>query len=1476
MYTRVYYANFSTSVLFYTLYTKELCGSNAKYKILGVCSLCEHTFCFLRRSIMSKIGAFFGKIGSWVVANKAKSIIIGSAAAVAIGGTATGIAIATSHEHEAFPAIIENYVGATCEKNGSYDEVVYCGGCGKELDRTTIVIESSGHPDIDLLLDRLNATLNTSNAEIEKKLNDLKSEYQAKIDALTTNNASLQRAIDALKTEYLSKVSTLEAKDKETKNALANLKTSYETELAKLKTSDYDNAEKIERLTAGYNSKARELEDKINANVALISSLKSDYELKVTELNNTITENTTAIATNKAELQTKIDNLIANYNSEIENIKLLITALQSTDIANNSKIEELEEKVALLLDIPKYSVTFDANGGNESIIPQTVLEGKKITKPKDPTRDGYTFLGWYAEDEKWSFAGYSVTDDVKLTAKWVSTKILATEKHASLSGDKLNILVKHPSECVDVKNYITYDSNCSLTLYKTNGLTESYTYTRMTGISAGENKAWLDIKYSDNDHTVYEVVIHAIDSVEFKSEGDFFESVEVNSELTVNAPNDIPVSKTNGYEFSHWSVNGSAASFPYNILRDTVFEAVYKPTVYTVTYNTNDGIMPEIYSSNYTVEAGFTLPVPSRALYNFDGWYTKEDFSGEKVTEITIGEYGNKTFYAKWLSATNGIILSLATDGSYYTVIGYEGKDADVVIPEKVDGIPVTAIAESAFANIQTITSVTVPDSVTGIGERTFENCMRLAKVKLGEGISSIPSYIFLACGSLTDIEIPSSITSIKKNAFEDCSNLSNVYITSIENWCSITFEDYSANPLYYAEKLYIDGVLVTELVIPNGVTEISSYAFYGCKAFTSADIGNNVETIGTEAFLNCEALISINIGNSVKVICNSAFSGCPALKSVTIGNEIASIGEKAFLGCTELTGVYITDISKWCEISFSNHDSNPLYYAKKLYIDGVLVTELVIPNGVTEISSYAFYGCTEIKSVTIGESVTSIGSAAFENCVSLTSVTIGNGVTSIDYSAFYGCGGIEDVYIKDIAKWCEISFSGYDSNPLYHAENLYVDGELVTDLVIPDGVTKISSYAFCRSYLTSVIIPDSVAIVEKFAFTYSYSQDFTIYTEWLSKPSGWDTSWNSSECPVFWGYVESDTTSDGFKWVNLNGGVYIMNYSGDATELTIPKQFNGVNVTCIYRDAFYNNTALTSIVIPNSVTEICSYSFRHCENLTSITIPNSVTAIGDYAFEECFSLTVFCEAKAKPSGWTSNLHFSMNPYDIPIVWDCNNNEVANDGYIYTVIDGIRYRIKDGNAIVTRQPNNIKTADIKASITYKSQSYSVTSVDDEAFYFCSSLTNVSIGNNVTAIGDYAFYFCSSLTNVVIGNSVTSIGEAAFYGTKATLVENGIHYVDKWIVDCDNNVTNAVIRSDTVGIADYAFCWSGLTNVTIGNSVTSIGEYAFLGCSNLEIIKYRGTQTQWDLISKGTRWDEYYSNGDYCTINYTITYNYTEE
>ena len=354
------------------------------------------------------------------------------------------------------------------------------------------------------------------------------------------------------------------------------------------------------------------------------------------------------------------------------------------------------------------------------------------------------------------------------------------------------------------------------------------------------------------------------------------------------------------------------------------------------------------------------------------------------------------------------------------------------------------------------------------------------------------------------------------------------------------------------------------DIVIPKTiegcpVTEIATDAFRGDKYLKSITIPNSVTSIGEYAFSTCPKLESIVIPNSVNTVGSAAFGACTGLTSVTIGNSVTSIGDSVFSGCTGLTSI-------------------------------------TIPGSVTSIGNGAFYGCSGITSVIIPDSVTDMGYNALYGCSGLTSITIPASVTSIGARAFYGCTGLTSVTIPD-------SVTSIGSYAFYYCTGL-------TSVTIPDSVTSIGDSVFygCTG-LTSITIPGSVTSIGNGAF---YGCNKLIEVRNLSNLS--ITAGSSSNGYVGYYakhvYKEGEsylhTTADGFIFYENGDEVYLVAYTGNETELTLPANYNGKNYA-INQYAFYRCTGLTSVTIPDGVTGIGNYAFRNCTGLTSITYQGTI-----------------------------------------------------------------------------------------------------------------------------------------------------------------------------------------------------------------------------------------------------------------------------
>lgn len=739
----------------------------------------------------------------------------------------------------------------------------------------------------------------------------------------------------------------------------------------------------------------------------------------------------------------------------------------------------------------------------------------------------------------------------------------------------------------------------------------------------------------------------------------------------------------------------------------------------------------------------------------------------------------------------DGTVLTISGNGkmksNYYESnygVSPWGRDLTEVRIEE----GVTYISGCAFYGCEKLTSVTIPDGVTGIGSEAFGNCKSLSRVRIPDSVSELGGAAFRGCVSLTEFFLPNTVEKINTSTFQKCENLTKLVI---EDGSEISvIDEYAFKGCTNLKYINIpktlrsigtsafEGCASLELMLlPEGIRTIGNCAFYNCSSLADVSIPDSIMNVGEKAFdrtaiyLNrenwddgclyisnclirgsgsirartkCIAAFAfyrtsidevVDLPESIENISFSAFSGCSQIVRINIPQSVKYIGDNAFYGCDGLREVHIKSLEKWCDISFLDYDANPLQFAHNLYLNDNLITDLVIPESVSEISAYAFvggtcfqkvvfhdgvtsigygafrgcsglvdleipntmttiasytyFGCTGIKNLVIPEGVETIYYSAFENCTGLTSVSIPSSVKTILNRAFKGCTGLTELTIPNsvtairneaFSKCMSLKSIIIPGGVSELAAGAFFDCVLLTDVIIENGVQMISDSAFsgCES-LVSIIIPDSVVYLgEKIFFGCNALTTLTIS----------DSVTKTKNSPFLGCSIKNLKIAEGSK--------------------TITKDM----VAC-------ENT-LENVEIPSTVTDIGNSAFADCIALSSITIPDTVTNISSSAFSGC--------NRSKLTIYTGSVHTAA--------------------YTYAKKNDYRCAVKmDGATNVYFMTNNSVLEIIGSG---KMPNYNLFT-STPWYAETDNITRIVIDGRITDVGTYSFYGFDNLKAVVTEN-----------------------------------------------------------------------------------------------------------------------------
>ncbi len=850
----------------------------------------------------------------------------------------------------------------------------------------------------------------------------------------------------------------------------------------------------------------------------------------------------------------------------------------------------------------------------------------------------------------------------------------------------------------------------------------------------------------------------------------------------------------------------------------TCFEVGFK--AYDACENCNYSTYEEIPMAAHTLSHIDAVAASCNADGTAEHWHCtvcEKNFSDEsadsEIEDLSVPAAGHIyynaacTVCAEEQKVSEGLSFTLSDSEENYILTGIGTcTDTSILIPALYNGKYVVSIGNDAFMNCTSLLDVTIPEYVTSIGSNAFSGCRYLKSVTIGSRVSSIGDSAFEGCSSLYRAALTDSVKTIGDKAFFNCSAL-------------------------------------TSLSIPKSVESLKNNSFSGCSSLESiyADTENGVyNSIGNclierntnTLVLGCKTSV---IPSSVTTIGVRAFEGCNAMTSITIPDTITTIKPNAFLNCTSLKEVRITDIAAWCKIDFdSNADTNPLYYAKDLYINDVLAEEIVLPNTVDAVSVNSFRGCTSLTSITIPDSAAYVGKNAFLGCTSLVTVKIGNGVKDIGEYAFSGCKALADITMGSALE----SIGDY----------AFVGCSVLESLDLGENVSSVGQYAFnnCSS-LVNINMYESVTSIAETAF---------------------------ENCTAL-------------QYTNDNGALYLGNQTNPYVALIkmdapITSYAIQEGTVIIADGAFRGNTALQSVTVPESVSSFGKSAFYECSALTEITIPKAVTYIGTSCFCYCTALTsINYNAEAVADFGDHNYVFGYVGKDgtgtvltigkdvkiIPARFLSNYEQGEN-----TKITSIVF--EEGSVCESFGDNAFNTC---AHITEFIIPDSVTSIGKSAFgYYCSNLTSITIGKGVKTIGENAFGNIGSLKYVTFNataaddsNYITAPFISSGDKSGGITVTVGANVTK--IPEClflKSKVISVVFESGSVceSIGDRAFYddFSGsLKEINIPKSVAYIDFYALYNCEVLETIAYEGTMDEWRAVEKHEYWN--IGTGDYIVV-----------
>ena len=775
------------------------------------------------------------------------------------------------------------------------------------------------------------------------------------------------------------------------------------------------------------------------------------------------------------------------------------------------------------------------------------------------------------------------------------------------------------------------------------------------------------------------------------------------------------------------------------------------------------------------------------------------------------------------------------------TITGLSGSASiqEAVIPDTIEGKPVTAIAASAFSGRSTITRIVIPSTVTSIGNSAFRSCSTLTDINLPAALTSIGNNAFRDCRAITQIEIPAGITEIAQDTFSGAQSLQRVVLpeglnaigaTAFCDCYALVELNIPSTVTQIGNKAFSRNQALTQVTIPAGITSLTDELFYSCSSLESVSLPNSLSSIGEYVFSGCTKLTDVNFPAGLSSIGKSAFENAcrnqPGYPVYSLPDSLAALGQNAFNGCGAALcvtrGGELEALLKESGNTLTYYDRLDYRYQYKkvdniftLYLTGYAGAggNVVIPAGPVVIGENAFKGNTALTGVTIPSGVTKIDRWAFENCSALGSVSMADSVLTIEDAAFRSCADL-------------------------------------TDVAFPASLTKIGSDAFDYACTVSGThyynLPDDLA---EFGWT-PFSDCGAVLC--VTRGSSAETLVRGNQYGQ--NYTHPGETDFRYRYDSSEGLERLMQYTGTGNaSVSVPAY-----VWLIDDNAFLDHTELTQVNLPETVTRINSNAFRGCTNLTDISLPDSLAKIYDNAFNGCGSAAGGLMLELPPDITEMG---SSGVFDASAILVCNKESatastISNHGYSFVRSD----RPEETDLRYKKESAGWSLYD------YTGSAASVRLPDD-----CVNVSSARLGQKVT---NGLELVCAQLSDTADGLSAAGLNFTfpGHKGLRYRLID-GVLYIMGYAGGGTQIIipeAQAYVQDGNHDIQIRAGAFQGLSNITkvvIPEGVTRINDSAFKNCYNLTDITFPDTlktmdQNAFVLCGRDSQEDFYFVLPDY--------------